>query len=264
MRVYISADLEGITGVSKWEETIKDNASYTQYQKQMTKEVAAACEAVIDAGATEVFVKDAHEDGKNLLIKELPKCVKVLSGWSNHPYNMFEGLDDRFDAVLCIGYHSGAGTNGTPLAHTLSPTTIRNIWINGKKANEFLIHSYLAYELGVPVTFVSGDGELIRQVNALDSNISTVAVQEGFGGAIISIHPDAAVERIYQMAKVSVQDTSKYLLPKQANYEIRIQYTDHAMAYKYSFYPNARQIDEYTISYSSTRYEDILTLLLFM
>lgn len=264
MRVYISADIEGITGVSQWEETHKGSSAYTHYCEQMTKEVAAACQGAIEAGAEYIMVKDAHEDGKNLIHSKLPKEAKILSGWSNHPYSMIEGLDESFDAVIFIGYHSGGGSNGSPLAHTLSPDQIRSITINGKKADEFLVFAYGAYELGVPVIAVSGDGDLIRKVREFDSNIKTIGVQEGFGGAVVSIHPDLAVERIRKTVKRAMENLEGYELHKEEEYELIVEFSHHQDAYKYSFYPNAEQIGEHTIRYVSRNYMHILTLLMFI
>ena len=266
MRVYISADMEGIAGISKWDETIKGKQDYEIYRQQMSREVAAACEGAIEAGAEYILVKDAHEDGKNLLHELLPRNVKVISGWSNHPYCMVEGLDESFDAVIFIGYHCGAGSNGSPLAHTMYPDRIRNITINGEEADEFLIHAYACQMIGVPIVAVSGDGELMRHVRTFDSQIKTIALQEGFGGGIVSIHPELAVERIKRGVKKSlIEEMPKKTSFKQPEiFEMTIEFKDHADAYKFSFYPNAEQISEYCIRYESSNYIDLLTLMLFL
>ncbi|MDF2613561.1 MAG: peptidase D-aminopeptidase [Clostridia bacterium] len=264
MRIYISADIEGTTGISSWQETHKGSGDYGRYREQMTKEVAAACQGALDGGADYIIVKDAHEDGKNLIHSMLPKGVKIISGWSNHPYNMVEGLDESFDGVMFIGYHSGGSSNGTPLAHTLSIDSIRSISINGKKADEFLIYTYAAHMIGVPVIAVSGDGELIRHVRAFDPMIKTVAVQEGFGGAVVSIHPDLAVSRIQKVAKRAVENIASFKTLPLDSYELKVEFKKHQDAYKYSFYPKAEQVGEYTIKYTSQNYMDILTLLMFI
>lgn len=264
MKVYISADMEGVTGISKWDETSKGKPDYEVYRKQMTLEVAAACEAATEAGADFILVKDAHEDGKNLIHALLPKNVKVISGWSNHPYGMVEGLDESFDAVLFIGYHSGAHSNGSPLAHTLYPDLIRNITINDQDADEFLIHAYAAYMIGVPVVAVSGDGDLMRKIREFDDSIKTIAVQEGFGGGVVSIHPEIAVERIKKGVRKALDHLEAYAFEQPEEYEMIIEFKEHADAYKFSFYPNAEQISEYSIRYVSNNYMHLLALLLFL
>src|SRR5690606_33133031 len=100
-----------------------------------------------------------------------------------------------FDAVLFIGYHSAASKDTNPLAHTMT-TSLDYLKINGKIASEFLIHSYIAAYLKVPVVFLSGDKGLCDQVKRINDNISTVAVKEGIGNSTINIHPDLALDLI--------------------------------------------------------------------
>lgn len=264
MRIYISADIEGVAGISKWEETIKGNKDYDRFREQMTREVAAACEGAIEAGADYILVKDAHGDGKNLMHQMLPRSVKVISGWSNHPYGMVEGIDAQFDAALFIGYHCGVSTNGSSLAHTLYPDKIKSITINGEAADEFLIYAYACHMIGVPIKAVSGDGELMRHVRSFDPSIRTIAVQEGFGGAMVSIHPDIAVERIKRNVKRSLQSEEKFELKQPESFEVNIEFIRHEDAYKFSFYPNVEQISEYGIRYVANHYMDVLTLFLFL
>lgn len=262
MKIYISVDIEGITGVSTWLEAA-DQASI-QACEQMTKEVVAACEGALEAGATEIIVKDAHGEGKNLIHSMLPKQVKILSGWRNHPFNMVEGLDESFAGVIFIGYHSDALTNTSPLAHTLSPTSIRGIWINEEPASEFTIYNGAANSIGVPAIMVSGDVGLIKKVKDFDEQIQTVVTQEGIGGGIMSQHPEVSCEQIKGAVKQAVQMLEGYTIKQSERYTVKVAFTHHQDAYKYSFYPGAKQVGEFEVAYSSTQYIDILTFLLFM
>ena len=48
MKVYISADMEGITGVTHWDEVEhKKPVAYSKFQERMTLEVLAACDGVL-------------------------------------------------------------------------------------------------------------------------------------------------------------------------------------------------------------------------
>ena len=120
MRVYISADIEGVAGIAHWDEATKTHADYQQFREQMTQEVAAACEGALNAGATEVLVKDAHWTGRNIIPSMLPDRARVIRSWGPDPFCMLQELDQSFRAVLMIGYHSGAGANANPLAHTIA------------------------------------------------------------------------------------------------------------------------------------------------
>lgn len=264
MRIYISADIEGISGITHWCETKSDHPAYQKQAEQMSLEVAAACRGALNAGAREVIVKDAHEDGNNINHKLLPKEVKLMRGWSNHPYSMVEGIDDTYDGVVMLGYHSGAHSNGSPLSHTLYPETVRNIKINGQNTNEFLIHGYVCHSLDVPVVAVTGDEALVLMVRDFDPNIATLAVQKGFGGANISIHPDLALERIEAMVQRGIENRQNCIYHKPEQFELEVTYKHHTDAYKASFYPGVRQTSEFSISYKTSSYKELMSGLMFI
>ena len=143
MKIFISADIEGVATTTLWPETEKGSEDYRLHAQQMTMEVIAACEAASEAGASEIVVRDAHEDGNNLDIWKLPENVTLIRGWSGHPYSMVYGIDPSFDAAIFIGYHSAASSEGNPLSHTesLNPLFVK---LNGALASEFLLYSYAA------------------------------------------------------------------------------------------------------------------------
>lgn len=264
MRIYISADIEGIAGITTWSETESHTLEYGNHAKQMSLEVAAACKGALEAGATEIIVKDAHETGRNIIHKYLPKEAKLIRGWSNHPYSMVEGIDDTYDGVIMLGYHSGAHSNGSPLSHTLNPTTVANIKINGEDANEFLIHGYICHSLNVPVVAVTGDESLVRMVREFDPNIATLAVQQGFGGATISIHPELALERIEAIVQKGIRNRSHCLYNQPKHFELEITYKQHTDAYRASFFPGVEQMSEYVVVYNTSSYKDLMSALMFI
>lgn len=106
MKVYISADIEGITGTTAWIETELNTQDIQPFLKQMTKEVEAAIEGAIAGGATEILLKDAHDSARNIDISNLPVNCKVIRGWTGDPMCMVAGLDESFDRAIFIGYHS--------------------------------------------------------------------------------------------------------------------------------------------------------------
>ena len=72
MKIYISADIEGVTGVTHWDETDLGKGESSLFREQMTAEVVAACEGALQAGATEIWVKDAHDSARNIIASRLP------------------------------------------------------------------------------------------------------------------------------------------------------------------------------------------------
>lgn len=264
MKIYISADIEGITGITHWDEASKNKADYRAFQEQMTDEVVAACEGALNAGATEILVKDAHGTGRNIITARLPEEAKLIRGWSGHPFCMIQELDDTFQAAVLIGYHSRAGSDANPLAHSLS-TSIDYMNINGIFASEFLLHTYAAALVDVPVVFVSGDEGLCWDVSALNERIQTLAVNSGIGNSTISMHPKLAVKKIKEGVETALRGNvvlCKISLPEYFTMEIR--YKDHSKAYRASYYPGATRAGTHTITFETTDYFEILRMLLFV
>ena len=114
MKIFLSADIEGTCGITDWSETERSTPKdYNPFQRQMTREVCAACEGAIAAGAKEVFIKDAHDSARNLDVPSLPQQIRILRGWTGDPLTMMSGVDsDDFDAVFFTGYHAWASCPG--------------------------------------------------------------------------------------------------------------------------------------------------------
>ena len=149
MKLFISADIEGTSGICHWDETEKGRDLYQQFALQMSREVAAACEGAIEAGCEEILVKDAHDSARNIDPALLPETARIFRGWGADPLCMMAGLDAGFDGVVFTGYHSGVGSDANPLAHTMN-TRAFALKINGEPASELYINCLIASYLGVP------------------------------------------------------------------------------------------------------------------
>jgi D-amino peptidase len=264
MKVYISADIEGITGTTHWDETENDKPDYRESRQQMTAEVAAACEGAFEAGASEVWVKDAHGSGRNIIAANLPLQTWLLRGWSGHPFLMVEGLDATFQAAMMIGYHSPAGSSANPLAHTISGSD-SYIKINEIYASEFMIHTYAAALVKVPVVFLSGDAALCEEAAALVPGLTGVAVKQGLGNSTINLHPRLARERIKAGVKQSLQgDLTHCQVELPGHFSVEIRYKDHTRAYRYSYFPGASLKGPNTIQFETNDYFEVLRLLSFV
>ena len=252
MKVYISADIEGVTGTSHWDEADKKSSDFSEFQEQMT------------AGATEIWVKDAHATARNIIASKLPQEVRLIRGWSGHPFSMVQELDETFDAMLLIGYHSPAGSDANPLAHTISGSATY-IKINDHYASEFLLNAYAAALVNVPVVFISGDAGLCMEAESLIPNITTVAVMKGMGNSTVSIHPHLALEKIRDGAQTAIEGDAPSChieLPKR--FSVEIKYKNHAKAYQSSFYPGVSLKEPHTILFTSDDYFEVLVLLSFV
>jgi D-amino peptidase len=258
MKIFITADIEGITGAAHWDETDKKNADYGEFREQMTAEVAAACEGALNAGATEIWVKDAHWTGRNILPSKLPRQVRLVREWSGHPYSMMQELDETFYAALAIGYHSRAGSDASPLAHTMTGN-ITYIKINQQYAAEFMISALTAGLVGVPVVFVSGDAGICQEAQALVPNLRSVAVMQGVGRSTTSIHPHLAVEQIRAGVETALKgDVAKCRIQMPDHFSVEVRYRNHASAYHTSFFPGVTLKEPHTVQFEADNYFEVL------
>jgi len=262
-KLYISADIEGVCGIADWKETEIGEPQGAYFREEMTREVAAACEAARDSGVDEVFVKDAHGSGRSINPAMLPENVRIMRAWTRDPFSMMAGIDGSYCGAMFVGYHSGAGTDGNPLSHTMDTNNVY-VNINGAPASEMLINAFTAAHFGVPLLLVAGDAALCRSARELDPDVRVVPVSEGLGNASISINPALAARRIKEEAKAALarKDPKPLELPKRFKVSIRWRY--HHLAHRGSFYPGAKQTGPFEVAYSSGDWMDVLRFLFFV
>lgn len=261
MKVYISVDIEGVAGITHWDEAKKTHADYPEFREQMTREAVAAIEGAMAAGAKEIWVKDAHSSGRNLIVSMLPEDIRLIRSWAGHPLCMVQELDRSFDAVMMIGYHSAAGSEANSLAHTLSldPSLIT---INGRVASEFFIHALASSMLDVPTVFVSGDRGLMEDIESINANIGRCAVKEGRGQSTITMSPRSACKAIREGAEKALRgDLARALLEVPKHSVVDLTYADPNLAYRHSWYPGARHIGNRTVRFEADDYFDVLRML---
>lgn len=264
MKVYISVDIEGVTGVTSWSETNLGHHEHVWAANQMVKETIAACEGALSMGAKEIVVKDAHDSARNMDISRLPKEASVIRGWTSTPESMMAGIDASFDAVIFIGYHSAAGHNGNPLAHTMDSSKLTYMKVNGELASEFTLNTLIAAYYGVPVVFLSGDEMLCEKSKDLVPNMGTVAVKSGWGGATINIHPDIACEAIKDGVKKSLEHIEECKIKNPEELKLEIRFREHKDANRAKYYPGVRLIDDHTIEYVAKNIQELMTVKMFI
>ncbi len=264
MKIYISVDIEGVAGITHWDEATKRKPGYAEYREQMTAEAVAACEGAVAAGATEITVKDAHGSGRNILPERLPEGTRLIRGWSGDPQCMVEFIDDSYDAVAMVGYHAAASAGGNPLAHTITGTVAKML-INGQVTSEFMLHRDCAARHDVPTVFLSGDQTLCDSAATMNPATHTAATKHCAGASTTSVHPNVATAMIRDgMAAALSDDAAKKLLPLADSFELELWYTDHEWAFNASHYPGARLHDPHAITYRTSQFFDIMRILSFV
>jgi len=264
MKIFISADIEGIATTTVWNETNSSHGSYPAHAKQMTNEVLACIQGAKNAGATEITVKDAHGTGLNIDPILMPSGVTLLRGYSGHPYNMVEGINKTYDAAMFIGYHSSAGKNGNPMSHIISGRC-NYIKINGVIASEFLVFSYACALEAVPTVFLSGDRMLCDDFKDLHPKLITCDTKDGIGAMTINYSPDDVLKNIKLLSEKSLaQDLSDTLVKLPSHFDVEFYYKDHSYAEKASYFPGVTKKSDCIVTYQSECFYEVLRTILWI
>lgn len=265
MKVFISADIEGLTSTARREDCLVGGYDYERNRKEMTREVVAACEGAHAAGADLIVVKDAHGPAISILPEELPEYVQLARGWAVEPTLMVEGIDETFDAAFFVGYHNAAGTGSNVLGHTISSSKVQSITINGKLASEFYIYSNMCAYFGVPSVLLTGDQGLCEDSKDLHPGLVTVPVCQGVGGRVQGLSPKLACKLIREAAEKALkQDLKKALVTPPTDVRVEVCYKEHGNAYANSFYPGAELVNPNTIAFQATDWYELGRFLAFV
>jgi len=259
LKIFISVDMEGLTGVVNWDDVSRNGKDYGYFRKVMAQETNAAIEGALEAGATEIIVRDSHGSALNIIPEMLNKNSKLIRDWSGGFFSMMEGIDESFDAVVFIGYHAKAGTPNAILEHTMSSKNIIDISVNNVSLPEAGINALIAGYYNVPVVFVAGEKALCNQVKELFGEVETVAVKEGLGNAALNLHPETSQERIKNGVKNALINLKKYRPFKlDPPYVLVVKYKNEEMVHEKSLYPGVKRTGDWELTYKS---DDLLDLM---
>ncbi len=196
LRIFISADMEGVAGVVTPEQLGPSGFEYERFREIMTDEVMAVIEAAREVGATSFVVADSHGNAQNLLIERFPDNVEVVRSWPR-PLQMMEGIDESFDAAILTGYHTSATNREGVLAHTFSSANLASVKLNDREMSEGGINAAIAGHFGVPVVMVTGDDASLREMRELIGNVEGAVVKHALGvRSARTLTPAAALREI--------------------------------------------------------------------
>ena len=256
LKIYISVDMEGISGIVHSEQVSSGTAEYADGRKWMAQDVNAAVEGALAAGATEVVVNDSHGSMRNIDPDDLHPRAILISG-SPKPLSMMQGIDSSFAACLFIGYHAKAGTENAILDHTISSSVVRHIRVNGIEMPELGLNAAIAGYYGVPVVLVSGDTAVCRQAGEiLGKEVATVAVKEAYGRLAAKLVPmDEARRLITARVKEALGKLPRIKPYKLASpYSFELGYHVSAQADMGAMIPGTKRIDARTLTFTAADY----------
>lgn len=231
MKVYISADMEGVAGVVLPVQLSRGTPEYEEARKLLLGEVHAAIQGAWEAGAETVIARDAHGSGLNLPLAELDPRARYVLGTS--PTGRFPGLDHSFDAAVLIGYHAMAGTVGAVRDHTMSSADGLEVAVNGRPTGEIGLDAAVFGYFGVPVVLVSGDDKACREAESFLPGAATVETKVGWGRhTALTLAPQAARTRIRDEVRSALTRLAQggqfpvYRVDSPLTVEIRFSSTD--------------------------------------
>lgn len=261
MRLFISADIEGVTGVVTWGQTGGPSGQHYDWpfaRRMMTHDVNAAIRGAKSAGATHILIKDSHGSSKNLLIDELEPGIELISGVLPHYDGMVTGVDGGFDAAMLIGYHGRAGTLAGTMEHTISGG-VHRMWINGFEAGEIGLSAATAGSHGVPLVMVSSDDKGCAEASELLPGLVTACVKQGMGRYMARLkHPSVTGRMIEEAAKRAIETASSRTpwTPKSPT-TVRIEFNTTEAADAAALLSEWSRLDGFTVEQSSDDWLDL-------
>ena len=250
LRIYISADMEGVGGVVTGDQLGPTAFEYTKFREFMTDEVLAAIAAAREAGATEFVVSDSHGNFQNLLIDRFPKDVSIIRG-GPRPLSMMHGIDDTFDAVFFIGYHSGTTNPEGVRAHTISSARLADVRINGVSMPEAGINAAIAGHFRVPAVMISGDDAAVAEAKKIIGDIEGAVVKEAYGfHSAKTLTPEASRERIADAVRRALQNRARFKpMRVQTPVTLDIRFKNYRPAEILAFLPNVERTDAHSVRF---------------
>jgi D-amino peptidase len=193
MKVYISVDMEGISGLVRWPDVVSAGIDFGRNRRLMTADANAAIEGAFDAGATEVVVEENHgiEDLCVLLMDEIDARCRVVRGAGRPTATTMAALDSDCAVVLLVGHHACAGSNPGIMAHTIYYGKFKAVRLAGQPVGESELFTIRAGELGVPVGLVTGDQVVAEQLHKRAPWVDAVVVKRALSNVSGDLIPPA-------------------------------------------------------------------------
>jgi D-amino peptidase len=249
LKVLISADMEGVGGVSTWDvQADSKGREYQQFRRLMTLEVNAAIAGAADAGATEFLVVESHS-GWDIDIELVDKRARLIRGWPR-PLDMVQGIDSSFGGVVFVGYHAREGAAEALLAHTDTGTIV--VKLNGVEVPEAGFNAAIAGDFGVPVVFLSGDQTICREARELLGPIETAEVKHAIGFYSGEMQPPEESQRLIREGVKRGVERRAEIKPYKISHPVKLEmrFNDVVIAEVASYLPNVERPTGNTIVFT--------------
>ncbi|HEU4993582.1 MAG TPA: M55 family metallopeptidase [Gemmatimonadaceae bacterium] len=262
LKVLISVDMEGLTGVVTGDQLGPAAFEYGRFREVMTSEALAAVEAAKESGATEIVVVDAHGNGESLLIEKFPADVRIVRSWPR-PLMMMEGIDSTFGAAVFVGYHASTTNPRGVRAHTISSANYAAVLLNGVEMPEAGINAAIAGYFGVPIVAISGDDAAVAEAQQLIGPMEGAVVKHAISfHSANTLTPEAGRALIKEKVKAGLARRAQ-LKPYVVRAPVRLDLTfkNYTPAEIVAYLPGIQRVNAHTIRFTG---RDILEVSRFL
>lgn len=266
MKLYISFDIEGVTGITNQFDIDEKSPRFGAAQRLATDDVNAAVTGAIEAGADEVLVYDGHGFKRNnILFEQLHPQAKLVRSRLETPGFNLPLLNDSFDAVFFVGWHARPSMPGV-LSHCYHPDVFLEWRVNGNPVGEPELSAAYAGLYDVPVVLFTGDDQSCAEVKGWNPNCQCVITKYAIDReAALCVPMQESWENIRsgaQRAMSHASDVQSFSFEMPVTIEADTIFDHHAAAI--SLIPGVERISERTISFVSDDYEEAFNALLAM
>ncbi|SDK14917.1 M55 family metallopeptidase [Sediminibacillus albus] len=229
MNLFLSVDMEGITGLPDHTYVDSHKLNYERARRIMTEEANYVIEAAYKFGCEEILVNDSHSKMNNLLIDEIHPEASLITG-DVKPFSMVQDLDESYIGAMFLGYHARAGQKGV-MSHSMT-FGVRNFFIDDKIVGELGFNAYVAGHFGVPVLMVAGDDQACAEAEQLIENVVTAPVKTTISrSAVKALSPRKAGELLQRQAKSALEKRASIAPLKPPKHPtLRIEFTNYGQA----------------------------------
>ena len=264
-KFMIVSDMEGMAGVTSWDDVTLNNPEHDRYRNKLTKNICDMCNILKDKFGedTKIVVKDGHWTGRNILHEYIPSGVTLVTGKITDQPIVMEQADKTYDGVIFMNFHAPSPTLGNPLAHTESNDTYISFKLNGELASELSLFAYEAAMIGLPIIAVTGDEYTCIEARSKKLSKRTVATKISYGGSVES-KSDADIynEILDLFENFKEEDTEIISMPER--FELEVTYVNPVNAYHASYYPGAKLLEPNKILIESNSYYEIRRAMMFI
>ncbi len=265
MKIFISTDMEGVSGVVSWNEMGKNNLYCDLLNEELKMIIGNISNSDLNSKIDEIVICDSHSRGENIPFGKIDdERVSWIRGYPR-PMYMMQGLDSSFDMAMFIGYHAMVGSYRGGMDHSYSSSCIYNIRLNGRSVGETEINTYYAGCFGVPVTLISGDDVFESQVrDFFGKEFPFVRTKNGIGRYSAQTFNMEKIKKTYskEISKMIENIDSFKVFPPDNINELQVDLVNTVIADGVSFVPGLERISGRTVKYVSDNYSDLFKMIL--